>query len=56
MGAIYSGLGANVSLLSKTDMKYISAGCVGYSSRYGSTCGFGAGWIVTLLTDTNFGS
>lgn len=51
MGAAYSGLGVNFSLLSKTDMKYISIGCIGYSSRYGSTCGFGAGWIVTDLFD-----
>jgi hypothetical protein len=51
MGAPYSGLGANFSLLSKTDMKYVSLGCTEYSSRYGSSCGFGAGWIVTDLFD-----
>lgn len=49
MGAAYSGLGANLALLSDRDMKYISAGCVEYSSRFGSTCGFGLGWIVTDL-------
>jgi len=49
IGAAYSGLGANLALVSDRDMKYISAGCVQYSSRYGSTCGFGMGWIVTDL-------
>jgi hypothetical protein len=51
IGSAYTGLGANFSFISKTDMKYISAGCVEYSSVYGSTCGFGAGWIVTDLFD-----
>tara|TARA_R110000737_G_scaffold268494_1_gene275927 strand:- start:3312 stop:3893 length:582 start_codon:yes stop_codon:yes gene_type:complete len=49
VGAMYSGLGTNFALVSKTDMKYISAGCVKYSSFSGSTCGFGAGWIMTDL-------
>ncbi|WP_339773670.1 hypothetical protein [uncultured Paraglaciecola sp.] len=49
MGALYSGLGANLALVSKNDMKYLSAGCVEYSSRFGSTCGFGAGWVTTDL-------
>ena len=53
MGAAFSGLGANFALLSKADMKYVSAGCVEYSSRYGSTCGLGIGWIVTDLFDSN---
>jgi hypothetical protein len=53
LGAIYSGLGANFALLSDRDMKYISAGCVEYSSMYGSTCGIGAGWIVTDLFNSN---
>lgn len=53
IGATYSGLGANFALLSKTDMKYASVGCVEYSSRYGSTCGFGIGWIVTDLFASN---
>ena len=53
MGAAFSGLGANFALLSKTDMKYVSVGCVEYSSRYGSTCGLGIGWIVTDLFDSN---
>lgn len=53
MGAAYSGLGANFALLSNTDMKYVSVGCVEYSSRYGSTCGLGIGWIVTDLFDSD---
>lgn len=52
MGAPYSGLGANVVLVSDTDMKYISAGCTEYSSRFGWSCGVGAGWIVTNLFST----
>lgn len=53
IGSAYSGLGANVALVSRTDMKYLSAGCVEYSSNYGLTCGFGAGWIVTDLFNSN---
>lgn len=53
VGSAYSGIGANVALVSKNDMKYISAGCVGYSSNRGSTCGLGAGWIVTDLFSSN---
>lgn len=53
IGAAYSGIGANVALVSKNDMKYISAGCVGYRSNDGSTCGFGVGWIVTDLFNSN---
>tara|TARA_R110000772_G_scaffold28437_15_gene71711 strand:- start:6349 stop:6852 length:504 start_codon:yes stop_codon:yes gene_type:complete len=49
MGALYTGLGANIALLSQNDMKYLSLGCVEYSSRFGSTCGFGAGWVKTDL-------
>lgn len=51
MGALYSGIGANLSLISKSDMKYISAGCTEYTSITGSSCGFGAGWIKTDLFD-----
>ena len=40
-GSLYSGVGANIGFQSKTDFKYISAGCVSYSSLYGETCGFG---------------
>ena len=50
-GTKYSGLGANFSLLTATDMKYISAGCLSYGSRSGLTCGAGLGWITTDLLD-----
>ncbi|WP_159818778.1 hypothetical protein [Colwellia sp. 20A7] len=50
-GTLYSGLGINVGMQSKTDLKYISAGCVSYSSIYGETCGVGAGWITTDIFD-----
>ncbi|WP_231907350.1 hypothetical protein [Colwellia sp. PAMC 20917] len=43
LGALYSGIGANFSLISENDMKYISGGCVEYSTRYGAGCGFGLG-------------
>ncbi len=49
MGSLYSGIGANFGFISKIDMKYISAGCTEYSSRNGSSCGFGLGWITTDL-------
>lgn len=53
IGSVFSGLGANAAFISETDMKYLSAGCVKFSSLHGSTCGFGAGWIKTDLFDTN---
>ena len=53
LGTMYSGIGTNLSFVSEKDLKYISAGCVGYSSNQGSTCGFGAGWIKTDLFDAN---
>ena len=31
-GSLYSGLGVNAGIQSKTDLKYISVGCVSYSS------------------------
>ena len=49
VGALYSGIGANFAIVSATELKYISAGCVKYSTFSGSTCGFGAGWIMTDL-------
>ena len=49
MGFTYSGLGTNLAYVSKTDMKYVSLGCVSYSALDGSTCGFGIGWIKTDL-------
>ncbi len=53
VGAMYSGLGTNVALVSKTDLKYLSAGCVKYSTFSGATCGVGAGWVVTDLFSAN---
>jgi hypothetical protein len=50
-GSLYSGLGVNVGFQSKTDLKYISAGCVSYSSVWGKTCGVGVGWIKTDIFD-----
>jgi hypothetical protein len=51
MGAMYSGIGANVAVVSKNDFKYISAGCNAYSSANGSECGFSIGWVTTDLFD-----
>ena len=57
VGFAYSGIGGNFSFVSKTDIKYISAGCVEISTISGSiedtTCGFGVGWIMTDLFDFN---
>ncbi|MCP4990083.1 MAG: hypothetical protein GY928_29780 [Colwellia sp.] len=50
-GSFYSGVGLNAGIQSKTDLKYISAGCVSYSSIYGETCGVGAGWVKTDIFD-----
>ena len=49
MGAMYSGIGTNFSLVSENDLKYISAGCTEYSSATKASCGFGIGWIKTDL-------
>lgn len=49
IGALYSGLGINISLRGESDFRFISAGCVelGYKTGPGwySACGGGAGWI-----------
>ena len=50
-GAFYSGIGVNAGFQSKNDLKYISAGCVSYSSIYGGTCGVGVGWVKTDIFD-----
>lgn len=50
-GTLHSGLGVNAGIQSKTDLQYISAGCVSYSSMYGETCGVGAGWVKTDIFD-----
>ena len=46
-GSLYSGVGINAGVQSKTDFKYISVGCVSYSSIYEETCGIGIGWVKT---------
>jgi hypothetical protein len=51
VGSLYSGVGVNAGIQSKTELKYISAGCVSYSSIYGETCGVGAGWVKTDIFD-----
>ena len=53
VGAMYSGIGTNLSFLSENDLKYISLGCVEHSANNGTICGFGAGWIKTDLFGTN---
>jgi hypothetical protein len=53
LGASYSGVGLNLSQLSDTEMKYVSTGCVSYSSYSGSACGLGVGWIKTDLFNTD---
>ena len=50
-GSFYSGLGLNAGIQSKTDLKYISVGCMSYSSLYEETCGVGAGWVKTDIFD-----
>lgn len=50
-GSLYSGIGLNAGIQSKTDLKYISVGCMSYSSLYGETCGVGAGWVKTDIFD-----
>ncbi len=52
LGISYSGLGINMSHITESDMKYISAGCFSHSTYYGSTCGAGFGWIKTDLIDS----
>ena len=56
LGATYSGLGVNMSMLSDSDMKYLSVGCLGYGGYSGFTCGAGLGWIkpiYLILSQTN---
>jgi hypothetical protein len=49
MGSIYSGIGSNFAIISDKDMKYISIGCIEYSSNNGAECGLGLGWVNTDL-------
>ena len=51
VGTSYSGLGMNLGLLSETDMKYVSGGCLSYGTVTGFSCGFGVGWIKTDVLD-----
>jgi hypothetical protein len=50
-GSFYSGVGVNTGVQSKTDLKYLSIGCVSYSSLHGETCGVGVGWVKTDIFD-----
>ena len=56
-GALYNGLGVNVSFMKKSDLKYLSLGCIaiGYSSNNGvsSNCGAGAGWMRSDILSEN---
>lgn len=49
VGSLYSGLGLNIATRSSHELKYVSAGCVAYSTATGETCGIGAGWIKADL-------
>ncbi|SES94146.1 hypothetical protein [Thalassotalea agarivorans] len=50
LGHSYSGLGANLGYQTEESFTYLSAGCVGYSTLKGSTCGAGIGWVTTALS------
>ncbi len=52
IGSLYSGIGINAGIQSKTDLKYVSLGCISYSSSNGETCGAGIGWVTTTLFDS----
>lgn len=49
-GSLYSGIGVNAGIQSNFDLKYISAGCVNFTSQQ-ATCGMGIGWVKTDLFD-----
>jgi hypothetical protein len=51
LGSLYSGLGANISKRSDSDIQYLSYGCASYSTIYGSACGLGLGWVSTDIFD-----
>jgi len=53
VGSFNSGIGINAGIQSETDLKYVSLGCVSYSSLNGETCGAGIGWVTTTLFDSN---
>lgn len=56
-GALYNGLGANVSFMKESDLKYVSLGCIaiGYSSNNGTltNCGIGGGWVRSDILSEN---
>ena len=52
IGPLYNGLGGNIAHISNNEMRYASAGCISYSSLFGSTCGVGLGWIKTDLFES----
>lgn len=51
IGALYSGIGANVGIRTETSLGYLAAGCPGLSHStnegWDVACGVGAGWIWT---------
>jgi len=53
LGTSYSGIGVNISQLNENNMKYISVGCISYSTVSGSACGAGIGWIKTDIFDSD---
>jgi hypothetical protein len=57
-GALYNGLGGNLTLIKADDLRYISVGCseFSHSSSGGTnlTCGVGLGWLRSdILTKKN---
>ena len=58
LGAMYNGVGANVSFLKAEDLKFVALGCTGFghSSIDGTiwTCGISGGWLKSnILTKKN---
>lgn len=53
LGSMYSGLGANVAMVSEHDMKYLALGCLSYNTNTGLTCGGGLGWVKTGFIQSN---
>jgi len=56
MGQIYNGLGGNINLTTKTEMRYISLGCTeiskGDHDKRENVCGVGAGYLRTDILPT----
>lgn len=56
IGAMYSGLGVNVSLYRADDIKFMSVGCIAYgrdSNGSHSACGPGVGWLKIGIFGSN---